>query len=326
MLDLLHPVNYLLKWCSNVTANPSPSEYIFPNFISSDPSRTIQLLSSASQHHKSPSQLSFFPIDITSADRLAILFGNIASFDLPPQTMACTQANVPAVLAYSTSSDIYGMQVCKMAELRIKGRKVDMPEPINRNINAQQRTLTFYTTKRKLDLLKPVLSPSDRISHLAETCNLGTLHDNNMDVLTEDYTMGNLHIIPGNFCVVSFHNEAGQVVNNTTTFADPKILKGTGGMDAATATTDRRAANIKFVTVETTIDFTMTTNENKSKFNKGCIFTASSNKLRLVQRWRARRAHTGEHVQSPMCPLYLFCTFLAFALGSRANATVAIPT
>ena len=50
-----------------------------------------------------------------------------------------------------------------------------------------------------------------------------------------------------------------------------------------------------------------------------------SNKFRLVQRTGARRAHAGERFQSPTCPLHCFCTLLAFALGSRANASVAIP-
>ena len=122
--------------------------------------------------------------------------------------MARTQANFPVALANSAFSNIYGIQVCKMVEVQIKGRKVDMHEPINRNMDAKHRALTFYTTKSKLDLLKCVLSPSDRISHLAETCNLGTLHDNNMDVFTEDYN-GQL-MVPANFRVVAFHNEAGQ--------------------------------------------------------------------------------------------------------------------
>ena len=98
--------------------------------------------------------------------------------------MARTQANFPVALANSAFSNIYGIQVCKMVEVQIKGRKVDMHEPINRNMDAKHRALTFYTTKSKLDLLKRVLSlsSSDRISHLAETCNFGTLRDTNMDV------------------------------------------------------------------------------------------------------------------------------------------------
>ena len=54
-----------------------------------------------------------------------------------------------------------------------------------------------------------------------------------MDVLTEDYN-GQL-MVPANFRVVAFHNEAGQVVNNTTTIPNLQILRGMGNMDAATA-------------------------------------------------------------------------------------------
>ena len=44
-----------------------------------------------------------------------------------------------------------------------------------------------------------------------------------------------------------------------------------------------------------------------------------TDKFRLVQWTRARRAHAGTHVQSPTCPLHRFCTFLAFMLEARAQ-------
>ena len=61
------------------------------------------------------------------------------------------------------------------------------------------------------------------------------------------------------------------MVNNTTTTVDPQILKGTGGMDTATAAADRRAANIKFVTIETTIDFTIVIGDDNSKFKVSTV-------------------------------------------------------
>lgn len=70
-----------------------------------------------------------------------------------------------------------------MMEVRIKGKNLDMPEPINWNMGAQEQALTFYTTKNKLNQHEHVLKPSDRIGHLTETCNLGIINDNNMKVL-----------------------------------------------------------------------------------------------------------------------------------------------
>ena len=108
-------------------------------------------------------------------------------------------------------------------------------------MNAQARALIFYTTASKLGQHKCVLSLSDMIGHLANVCNLASVNDDNIEVLTEDYN--EQLFVPGNFRVVSFNNEAGQVANNTTA-ADPQILKGTRCMDAVNAAADRRAANI----------------------------------------------------------------------------------
>ena len=98
--------------------------------------------------------------------------------------------------------------------MQIRGKKLEMPEAINRDMDAQARALTFYTTVRKSGQHKRVLSPSAIIGHLADVCNLASINDNNIEVLTEDYNAQ--LFVPGNFHVVSFHNEAGQVVNTTT--------------------------------------------------------------------------------------------------------------
>ena len=52
------------------------------------------------------------------------------------------------------------------------------------------------------------------------------------------------------------------------------------------------------------------------------VYIRPISKPQLVQRTRARRAHAREYVQSLTCPLH---HFFAFALGLRANASVAIP-
>ena len=64
--------------------------------------------------------------------------------------MASTPTNAPAASAKLALLDVYGMQVCKMMEVQIKGKKLDVPEPINRNMDAKKRALTFYTTKSNL--------------------------------------------------------------------------------------------------------------------------------------------------------------------------------
>ena len=51
------------------------------------------------------------------------------------------------------------------------------------------------------------------------------------------------------------------------------------------------------------------------------VYVQTFCKLRLVQRRRTNHAHMREYVQSPMWQLHFF----AFALGPRANASIAIP-
>ena len=78
-------------------------------------------------------------------------------------------------------------------------------------------------------------------------------------LLTEDYSEQLL--VPGEFRVISFHDESGQVVAGTTTAADPQILKATGDAANPTAAVNRRAVNIKHATVEKNIAFTQITEE-----------------------------------------------------------------
>ena len=71
--------------------------------------------------------------------------------------------------------------------------------------------------------------------------------------------------------MISFHDELGQVVANTTTAADPQTLKGTGDAVNLTAAANRCATNIKYVTVEVNIDFTQITEDNSSSFRVSTV-------------------------------------------------------
>ena len=60
-------------------------------------------------------------------------------------------------------------------------------------------------------------------------------------------------------------------MDDTTTAADPQILKAAGDAATPTAAANRRAVNIKYVTVETNIDFTQTTEDNLSRFRVSTV-------------------------------------------------------
>ena len=104
---------------------------------------------------------------------------------------------------------------------------------------------------------------------MASVCNLDTLVNTNILLLTKDYNE-QLFVLRY-FRVISFHDEPGQVVADTTTAADPQILKATGDAATPTAAANRRAANIKYVTVETNIDFTQITEDNSSRFRMSTV-------------------------------------------------------
>ena len=71
--------------------------------------------------------------------------------------------------------------------------------------------------------------------------------------------------------MISFHDESGHVVANTTTAADPQLLKATGDTATQTALADCCAANIKYVTVEVNIDFTQITEDNSTRFRVSTV-------------------------------------------------------
>ena len=71
--------------------------------------------------------------------------------------------------------------------------------------------------------------------------------------------------------MISFHDELVQVVADTTTAADPQILKATGDAANPTAAANRRAANIKYVTVEANIYFTQITEDNSIRFRVSTV-------------------------------------------------------
>ena len=71
--------------------------------------------------------------------------------------------------------------------------------------------------------------------------------------------------------MISFHDESGQVVANTTTAAAAQILKATGDAATPTAAANCRVANIKYVTVEVNIDFTQITKDNSSRFRVSTV-------------------------------------------------------
>jgi len=85
-----------------------------------------------------------------------------------------------------------------MKEVRFKGgKKLSMPEPIHGMMDPQAQALIYFATVSKLEQHKRQLGPSDRMNHLASVCNLDTLMNTNIQLLTEDYN--EQLFVPGNF-------------------------------------------------------------------------------------------------------------------------------
>ena len=62
-----------------------------------------------------------------------------------------------------------------------------MPEAIHGNMDPQDRALIYFATVSKLEQHKCKLDPSERMNHLASMCNLDTLMNTNIQLVTDDY-------------------------------------------------------------------------------------------------------------------------------------------
>ena len=140
-----------------------------------------------------------------------------------------------------------------------------MPLRLTGAESPSERATNFYTTVAKLEQAAREISAAARIAHLADNCNLGSVSEMNVECLYTEYI--NQLFDPAEFKVISYHNSAGQARPNTVTDADPQILKGTGDMVGATAAADRRELDLKYVTVQTQIDFSFITKDDKNKYD-----------------------------------------------------------
>ena len=76
--------------------------------------------------------------------------------------MARTSSNAPAMSAAVASPSGYGVQVCKMKEVRFKGgKKLMMTEAIHGNMDPQDRALIYFATVSKLEQHKSQFDPSE---------------------------------------------------------------------------------------------------------------------------------------------------------------------
>ena len=81
-----------------------------------------------------------------------------------------------------------------------------MSEAIHGNMEPQDRALICFATASKLEQHKRQLDPSETMNHLASVCNLDTLMNTNILLLTEDYN--EQLFVPGDFRAISFRYES----------------------------------------------------------------------------------------------------------------------
>ena len=62
-----------------------------------------------------------------------------------------------------------------------------IPEAVHDNMAPQGRVLIYFATVSKLEQHKRQLDPSERMNHLASVCNLDTLMNTNISLVTDDY-------------------------------------------------------------------------------------------------------------------------------------------
>ena len=155
-------------------------------------------------------------------------------------------------------------QLVKMEEVRIDGIKMDFPQRMTGEESENTRAQMFYAATSKLMAAKKKISARARIKKLAEYCNLSYLGDLESESLTDLYQCQLMD--PTKWKIVAFLDSTGRRLTNSTLATDHQVLKPVG--DAATnlAANARRENNIKYVHIETTIDLSDLTKNEKSKY------------------------------------------------------------
>ena len=76
--------------------------------------------------------------------------------------MTWTSLTAPTMSAVAASPSGYGLQVCKMKEMRFEGgKKLSVPEPIHGMMDPQARALIYFATVSKLEQHKSQFDPSE---------------------------------------------------------------------------------------------------------------------------------------------------------------------
>ena len=157
------------------------------------------------------------------------------------------------------------MNICDLVETRIQGVKIMLPVRLKGTESGEERATNFYTTVGRLDAVKREVTVAGRITHLANNCNLANLAEMNLFRLDKEYI--DQMFDPSKWEVITFHTSDGAVNRGTVTTADHQILKGAGSATTNTNNANRRVADIKFVKVKLTVDFSKLTKDEDNKYD-----------------------------------------------------------
>ena len=145
------------------------------------------------------------------------------------------------------------MNLVKMVEVWIEDRKVSLSSRLDGSESDAERALIFYSISGKLSVINKDISPHGRIMSLATNCNLEHISELYMNSLIQSYM--DQVFDPANWQVISFHNQAGTILDLSVTAAGPHILKPLGLLVTDLAGAARRQEHIHFSNVRVSVNF-----------------------------------------------------------------------
>ena len=126
----------------------------------------------------------------------------------------------------SDSSKSMVMNFVDVVKVRVENHRIILPVKFKGRKSNTERAILFYSTSGKLAAASKEISAQGRINALAVNCNLNHISKLNLRTLFNSYT--NQLFDPSKWRIISFRNQAGSQLGQSTMAGDPQVLLPVG--------------------------------------------------------------------------------------------------
>ena len=118
------------------------------------------------------------------------------------------------------------MNLVQMEEVRVEMHKIMLPVKLKGREPDTEQAILFYSTSGKLAAAAKEIIAQGRINALTTNCNVNHISELNLHTLFTSYT--DQLFDPSNWNIISFHNQAGERLNQPVDSNNSQILKPVG--------------------------------------------------------------------------------------------------